>query len=202
MKSLISIWFDLGNLLVDIRGVGILKRELGYSDSDTTFLQVWTKACQVYESGKMDFEEFADTIGNNRSEKKSDLAKVAFLNRVGDVKKGAVDLLDTLKGRCHLAVVSNTNSAHITYLQSRTKLLSYFDSHFYSFEMGVMKPDPRYFLDVLAALEKDPSEVLYFDDEKANITSALSLGIESYVVDSPGAAAKQLKNKGYFPGVL
>jgi putative hydrolase of the HAD superfamily len=49
--------------------------------------------------------------------------------------------------------------------------------------MGLVKPDPAIYHRVLKEQGFSPSQVLFFDDNLANINSAKSIGIDSYLID-------------------
>jgi putative hydrolase of the HAD superfamily len=54
-----------------------------------------------------------------------------------------------------------------------------FDHEFYSCELGVHKPDPNYFTTLLDSLRAKPDEILFVDDNEANVAAAVSVGIRS-----------------------
>ena len=54
-----------------------------------------------------------------------------------------------------------------------------FDDAFYSFELGVAKPDPAYFSAVLSRLDLPADEVLFVDDNAANVESARRVGLRA-----------------------
>lgn len=61
-----------------------------------------------------------------------------------------------------------------------TEMLDYgavFDRQFYSCELGLAKPDPKYFAAILETLGRSPDEVLFVDDIEANTRSAARVGI-------------------------
>jgi putative hydrolase of the HAD superfamily len=52
-----------------------------------------------------------------------------------------------------------------------------FDEQFYSCDLGVAKPDPRYFTAILQRLGRSPQDVLFIDDIEANTRAAASVGV-------------------------
>jgi FMN phosphatase YigB (HAD superfamily) len=76
-----------------------------------------------------------------------------------------------------LAIVSNTNDAHITYAEGTYSFFSLFQARIYSHEIGAMKPQPEIFHSARAALgNPDPVEMLFIDDLETNILGAVALG--------------------------
>jgi putative hydrolase of the HAD superfamily len=54
-----------------------------------------------------------------------------------------------------------------------------FDQTFYSYELGVAKPDPAYFAAILDRLDVPAGEVLFVDDNGANVEAARSVGLRA-----------------------
>jgi HAD superfamily hydrolase (TIGR01509 family) len=76
-----------------------------------------------------------------------------------------------------MAIISNTNEAHITYAEAAYSFFPLFDARIYSHQVGLMKPQPGIYRAALAALgEIDPLETLFIDDIEANILGAVELG--------------------------
>ena len=71
-----------------------------------------------------------------------------------------------------------------------------FAQSFYSCDLGAMKPEPEYFERVLAALRVDPrdaGEVGFVDDSRANVETALRLGIRA-VHHDPASGVEGLRS--------
>jgi putative hydrolase of the HAD superfamily len=76
-----------------------------------------------------------------------------------------------------LAILSNTNEAHIVHAEATYSFFSLFSARIYSHEVKAMKPDRAIYQAALAALgNPDPLEVLFIDDLEANILGAVQLG--------------------------
>jgi putative hydrolase of the HAD superfamily len=55
------------------------------------------------------------------------------------------------------------------------------DGAFYSYELGVAKPDPAYFTTILDRLDVPGGQVLFVDDRLDNVESARSIGLRAEV---------------------
>jgi putative hydrolase of the HAD superfamily len=76
-----------------------------------------------------------------------------------------------------LALISNTNEAHIVHAESTYSFFSLFHARIYSHEVKLMKPDPAIYRAALEALGGiDPLEALFIDDLEPNILGASKLG--------------------------
>jgi putative hydrolase of the HAD superfamily len=77
--------------------------------------------------------------------------------------------------RCALA--TNQQNVRGAYMQTALGYADAFDAHFYSFELGVAKPDPGYFRAIVERLEVVPGEVLFVDDKETNVQGAREAGL-------------------------
>ncbi|MDX6300662.1 MAG: putative hydrolase of the superfamily [Nocardioidaceae bacterium] len=93
---------------------------------------------------------------------------------------GARDLVRALREagvRCYLA--TNQDAHRGAYMQQRLGYRELLDGAFYSYELGVAKPEPAYFRTVLARLETAPGDALLIDDNATNVESARALGLRA-----------------------
>lgn len=92
----------------------------------------------------------------------------AFLNAMAEICSplpGAVSLLDSLKGKAKLGIITNGFTALQQIRLERTGLRDHFDALVISEEVGVPKPDPRIFDYALAqAGNPDRDRVLMVGD--------------------------------------
>ena len=76
-----------------------------------------------------------------------------------------------------LALISNTNEAHIAHAEATYSFFSLFRARIYSHQVRAMKPQPAIYRAALAALGGiDPLEALFIDDIETNILGAVQLG--------------------------
>ena len=76
-----------------------------------------------------------------------------------------------------LAIISNTNEAHIVHAEATYSFFSLFPVRIYSHQVKAMKPDRAIYQAALAALGGiDPLEILFIDDIEDNILGAVKLG--------------------------
>jgi glucose-1-phosphatase len=76
-----------------------------------------------------------------------------------------------------LAIISNTNEAHIVHAEATYSFFTLFRARIYSHQVQAMKPDRAIYQTALAALGGiDPLETLFIDDLEANILGAVKLG--------------------------
>jgi putative hydrolase of the HAD superfamily len=96
------------------------------------------------------------------------------------------DVVRSLRGhgiRCCLA--TNQDEHRGRHMQETFGYADLFDATFYSYELGVAKPDPGYFTAVLDRLDEPADRVLFVDDNRANVEAARTVGLlaEQWHVD-------------------
>ncbi len=76
-----------------------------------------------------------------------------------------------------LAIISNTNDAHILHAEATYSFFSLFHARIYSHQVKLAKPDPEIYRFALKALGGiDPLEALFIDDLEANVLGASKIG--------------------------
>ena len=84
---------------------------------------------------------------------------------------------------CCLA--TNQEPFRCRYMSETLDYGAVFDRQFYSCELGLAKPDPKYFAAILERLGRSPYEVLFIDDLEANTRAAASVGIHAETFTPP-----------------
>lgn len=79
---------------------------------------------------------------------------------------------------CHLA--TNQQDHRRAWMRDELGYDRLFDRTFYSSELGVAKPDPKFFELILADLDLPASAVGFIDDASPNVETAEALGIATY----------------------
>lgn len=188
--------FDLGNVLIDIdysRAMNLMKAALPaalHPRVDTCYAAEFHKA---YERGEIDSASFRNAFRNYFEQAWSD-AEVDFLwnSLLGELPAHRLDLVRLLKSRYQVGILSNTNEIHVeavhALLQAEHEMANFqplFDWVFYSQEMGLAKPSIAIYQQLLLELGTSPSRVLFFDDLRANVEGAASVGIQAVQVTGP-----------------
>ncbi len=98
---------------------------------------------------------------------------------------------------CYLA--TNQTEHRGRYMAENLGYDDLLDGAFWSYELGVAKPDPGYFTAVLTRLGREPGEVLFVDDSARNVDAARSLGLAAeqwHVDDGLPALRERLRDHG------
>ena len=97
--------------------------------------------------------------------------------------KGMKELLEELSNRFTLVVLSNSSSFCAEVLK-QWEFDQFFTKTFFSFQTGLLKPDPQAFLTVCTSLNVEPSLCLFIDDLQENVLAARVLGMQSIQFES------------------
>lgn len=180
--------FDLGGVLIDLNWVSSARRLFGAEESESELKKRWINlsAVREYESGRADFDQFYKLF---IAETSSDICIAEFRREfagiIGPEKPGCCEMLRTLSNSYRLAMLSNTNRIHVDMLRKSSELFSLFQDLFFSYELGMAKPDSEIFHEVCRKLGCQAEQVIFFDDSQINVDAASECGMKSFRVDGP-----------------
>jgi len=104
-----------------------------------------------------------------------------------------VRMLARFSKHYHCFLLSNTNIIHyekfsteIKNSRLKSKFYQYFSKEYYSFEMGMRKPEAEIFTFILRDSGIKPEETLFVDDDLQNILTAASLKFQCYHFGTEG----------------
>ncbi|WED25664.1 HAD family phosphatase [Vibrio sp. DW001] len=191
------ILFDLGRVVVGLGDSPVPKCWLKAENSmpiETWFISEFG---QKFEKGQISAVEFT-TQFKQQFELEQSVEEImeAFTAWPTGIFPTMPQTLTELRGRYHLAVLSNTNELHFPRLIEEFGIAEYFDTIFVSHHMHKAKPERAAFEHVLDVLEVAPDKVLFLDDNQQNIEAAASLGIISVQVCGEEQVIQALKSKG------
>jgi putative hydrolase of the HAD superfamily len=103
-----------------------------------------------------------------------------------DLPVKRVEMLKLLKPHYRLFLLSNSNQIHYDcYMGRFEKEYGYsmellFEKLWFSFQLGLLKPDPEIFRYVLNEAGLIPEETLFIDDTLVHVEAARSVGINAF----------------------
>jgi len=92
-----------------------------------------------------------------------------------------------------VAIISNTNDAHVRWLDAHLPELMVFDLVMMSNEVGALKPAPVIYELALELLSVLPGQAIFIDDLAANVAAATALGMAGIVHQDWAATRPQLE---------
>jgi len=188
-NSISTIIFDWGGVITNIHpaatvdafsklGHHSLNKYLKTDQSDDLFLR--------FEMGKASeeeiYEQLRTDIGRYIQTEKLHDALCAMLLDTPEIR---LNILEKLGKKFKLLLLSNTNPVHTRYYnnylreQHSVDFHAFFQKVYYSYELGMRKPDPEIFKFVLADNKLDGHKTLFIDDTEINTQVARSLNIQS-----------------------
>jgi len=149
-----------------------------------------------FESGKLSGREYHRAVMVRLD---ADVPYEEFYRIYGDIfteVPATCDLLRRLHRRYLLYLLSDTNEIHFGYVKKKVPVLSIFDEFIVSYEVGVMKPDPRIYEEALRRSGLPADACLFVDDRTVNVEGATRVGIRALRFESPGKFAAELSRLG------
>lgn len=190
-----NIVFDLGGVIMTLEPAEALRRfkALGLSDAER-YLDAYTQSGIFgnLEEGKITAEDFRSKLSSlTGHELTFDECKHAWLGYRKDVPQRNLDLLKELRAKDYrLILLSNTNPFMMDWALSSefdgkgSSLNDYFDALYLSYRLGIMKPAPDFFRQVLDNENILPEETLFVDDGPRNVEAAGKLGFITMCPDN------------------
>lgn len=190
-----NIVFDLGGVIMTLDPAEALRRfkALGLSDAERN-LDAYTQSGIFgnLEEGKITAEDFRSKLSSlTGHELTFDECKHAWLGYRKDVPQRNLDLLKELRAKGYrLILLSNTNPFMMDWALSSefdgkgSSLNDYFDALYLSYRLGIMKPAPDFFRQVLDNENILPEETLFVDDGPRNVEAAGKLGFMTMCPDN------------------
>jgi len=166
--------FDSSAVRALARLVGVEARAL-----EPTYLALMAE----FEAGACDLpgfhERFCAATGHRPD---LEAFRSAFLGAVRE-RREAYELVDALPAGVRVGMLSN-NVAELCDLVRSDPRLGRVSAFVFSNEIGVRKPDPAAYEALLAALDAEAGEVVFVDDNPANVAAARELGIVGVLLDA------------------
>jgi len=192
-SNITTLIFDLGGVLVnlDLNQCILNFKQLGLENFEQNLSNFGQSGFFLqFEKGQITVEEFRCEIRKLAKNPLTDLEiDTAWCSFLCDIPLQKMEMLLELKKKFRLLLLSNTNSLHIEisteaeFARYGKKISDIFDKCYFSYKMGMAKPDSEIFETLLADAGVKASECLFLDDGNKNIEQASSLGIQSYLVD-------------------
>jgi HAD superfamily hydrolase (TIGR01509 family) len=191
------VLFDLGNVLVHIQ-TDSFWTELGVTAGEREqYEPAIHTSVMAAEHGTLNGDQFIDQLyaGFGGRFSRTEM-KRAFGSIIRQPIAGMEEIVRRVAGRCHTALVSNTNVLHYDDSVRIVPALSLLHEHFVSFRIGAMKPDPRFYEYIIRHLPASSGAPLFIDDLAENVDGAIRAGMLGHRFVSPGELEVHLHQLG------
>jgi putative hydrolase of the HAD superfamily len=177
-----TIIFDFGDIFINLdkEATPLALKKLG--------LKEWNSNLDAlnldFEKGKISETEFMIGFQNYIPNATINQIREAWNAILLDFPLYRLEFLQMLAQKHKLYLLSNTDSIHIERFQHRAGISFYrdfyqcFEKVYFSFELGMRKPDSAIFEFVIKEHNLLPKNTLFVDDNLQNIESAEKLGLQ------------------------
>lgn len=177
-----AIIFDFGDIFINLDKPATISglQKLGMKEWNDEFDQLNLS----FEVGAISPEDF---IGGFQKQlpnaSKEDILR-AWNAVLADFPFYRLEFLQKLSKKYRLFLLSNTDSIHINTFEEKSGISFYkdfyacFEKVYFSFDIGMRKPDPKIYQFVLDQNNLIAANTLFVDDKTENTDSAAALGIK------------------------
>jgi len=175
-----AVCFDLGKVLLQFDWKVMLDRVAAKSPlppGEIARLLKDDRQILAYETGAISSAKFFSHLKKRLKFKGTAKELRAAFSEIFQPLAEHIALAALLAPHYPLAIISNTNEAHILHAEATYSFFSLFKARIYSHQVKAMKPDRAIYQAALAALGGvDPLETLFIDDIEDNVLGAVKLG--------------------------
>jgi putative hydrolase of the HAD superfamily len=177
-----TIIFDFGDVFINLDKqapiANLQKLGLKNWNNDLDFLN------HQFEKGLIDRDTFLEGIQNQIPNASLNEIEQAWNSVLLDFPLYRLEFLQLLSQKYRLFLLSNTDAIHIKEFESKNGISFYsdfyqcFEKVYFSYEMGIRKPELEIYRTVINNHELLPKHTLFVDDKKENTDAALQLGLQ------------------------
>ncbi|HWR94377.1 MAG TPA: HAD family phosphatase [Flavobacterium sp.] len=176
-----TIIFDFGDIFINLNKEESINefKKLGLPGPNEELLQLNDN----FERGKVSELEFIQGFQKYIPNASIHDIRKAWNALIGEFPLYRLEFLQLLVGKYRLFLLTNTDAIHISRFEHNVGVSFFsdfyqcFEKVYYSYEMGMRKPDAEIFKYIINKHELSPKRTLFIDDKKANTDVAASLGI-------------------------
>lgn len=176
-----TIIFDFGDIFINLDKQatidGLQRLGLTSWDEDLDQLNI------SFEKGEISRDNFLLGIQKHIPNASIEEILVAWNAVLLDFPLHRLEFLQLLSHKYRLFLLSNTDSIHINHFEQREGASFYgafyqcFEKVYFSYEMGMRKPDAEIYTTLIRQHELSPKHTLFVDDKKDNTDAAKALGL-------------------------
>lgn len=176
-----TIIFDFGDVFLNLRkeeGIRAFEK-LGLNGPNEELLRLNT----LFEKGKITELEFIEGFQKYIPNASIEDIRFAWNEVIGEFPLYRLEFLQMLSKQYRLFLLTNTDAIHIDKFEHNVGLsfsgdfYRCFEKVYYSFEMGMRKPEPEIFNYLINKHDLSPKRTLFVDDKFQNTEAARQAGI-------------------------
>jgi FMN phosphatase YigB (HAD superfamily) len=176
-----AIIFDFGDVFINLDKQATMDglKNLGISHWNEDLDQLNIQ----YEIGAISGDDFLNGIQKHTNNASIEDIREAWNSILADFPLYRLEFLQMLSSKYRLFLLSNTDAIHIDTFEQKSGTSFYssfyqcFEKIYFSFEIGMRKPNPEVYSFVLDQNGLQAKHTLFIDDKKENTDAALALGL-------------------------
>ena len=177
-----AIIFDFGDIFINLDKPATISglQKLGMKEWNNEFEQLNLS----FEVGAISPEDFIGGFQKQLPNASKEGILKAWNAVLADFPFYRLEFLQELSKKYRLFLLSNTDSIHINTFEEKSGVSFYkdfydcFEKVYFSFDIGMRKPDPKIYQFVLEQNNLVAENTLFIDDKTENTDSAAALGIK------------------------
>lgn len=184
-----AIIFDFGDVFINLnkQAIDTKFRKLGL----TAWHDDLDALNKKYETGMISEIEFLEGFQKHLPNASVEEIKEAWNSILGDFPLYRLEFLQMIASKYKLFLLSNTDHTHIEKFELQEgetfarDFYSCFEKVYFSYEIGIRKPDENAFKYVINNHNLNPKKTFFIDDKKENTEVAAKLGLQVWNIQ-PG----------------
>ena len=177
-----TIIFDFGDIFINLEKEAQIEafNKIGLSNPNEDLI----KQNDLFEKGEITAQNFLESFQKYLPNASLKEIKEAWNTIIGDFPLYRLEFLQLLSYKYKLFLLTNTDEIHINRFEHKVGISFFsdfyqcFEKVFYSYEMGMRKPDPAIYSFILNKHDLNPKKTLFVDDKKVNTDAAEKLGMQ------------------------
>ncbi len=194
-----TVIFDLGRVLVHFdfkRGYRALEGLCPHQAADIPKLLAGTGLVERFETGLVEPRDFVAEISrvldlSINYDQFCEIWSCIFMHTLVPES-----MLQGLKARYRLLLLSNTNAIHFEMISRTYPMLRHFDDLILSYEVKAMKPQPEIYRAAIERAGCEPCECFYTDDIAEYVAGARAMGIDAVQFQGAERLEQDMRARG------
>jgi putative hydrolase of the HAD superfamily len=177
-----NIIFDFGDIFINLEKEAQVEafKKIGLPSPNEDLIA----QNDLFEKGKISAQDFLESFQKYLPNASLKEIKEAWNTIIGDFPLRRLEFLQLLSYKYKLFLLTNTDEIHIDRFEHKVGISFFsdfyqcFEKVYYSYEMGMRKPDSAIYSYILNKHDLNPRKTLFVDDKKVNTDAAEKLGMQ------------------------
>lgn len=176
-----TIIFDFGDIFINLEKEAQVEafKKLGLNEPKPELIEM----NDLFEKGKVSEIQFIESFHQFIPNASLNDIRDAWNTIIGEFPLYRLEFLQLLSHKYRLFLLTNTDVIHINRFEDNVGVSFFsdfyqcFEKVYYSYEMGMRKPDPAIYSHIVNKHDLSPKRTLFVDDKKTNTDAAASVGL-------------------------